>query len=192
VPNERVVEIPWALSRLPQSGRVLDVGSCDATYLVDIQNVDRQLECLDPRDCEVATGGDVVFHRQSLFGNTLPRRRYDAVLLLSVLEHLGLPTYGQKPFPYGDYRALGECGPLLRSGGRLVATVPAGRPKLVSWYRQYSPEMIDRLFSGWSHDVSYWGFVDDAYVEIPRHSVTKYDYRDLGAGALAGIVATPG
>src|SRR5689334_11754181 len=51
MPTERVIEIPWALSQLPQSGVILDVGSCDATYLQTIPQTDRTLHCLDPRDC---------------------------------------------------------------------------------------------------------------------------------------------
>jgi hypothetical protein len=30
--TERVIEIPWCLQQIPQSGRILDVGSCEATY----------------------------------------------------------------------------------------------------------------------------------------------------------------
>ena len=32
MPTERVIEIPWALAQLPQTGTILDVGSADATY----------------------------------------------------------------------------------------------------------------------------------------------------------------
>src|SRR5437762_10705562 len=109
MPNERVVEIPWVLAKLPQSGLVLDVGSCDATYLSAIVTLDRHLECLDPRDCSSSLPPGIRFHRQSLFGNSLPRNRFDSVLMLSVLEHLGLPTYGQDPIVRGDVRALAEC-----------------------------------------------------------------------------------
>lgn len=193
-PNERVVEIPWALGELPQSGLVLDVGSCDATYLLAIHSGPRRLECLDPRDCRASIPDEIAFHQEPIFGNSLPRGRYDAVLMVSVLEHLGLPTYGQPPLRNGDVRALAECWRLLKGGGRLIATFPAGRPRVLSWYRQYSPKMIAALFAGWIHDVRYWGYTQDGYVEITEDDASAYSYRDRfdgsgGAGALAGVVA---
>ncbi len=194
MPNERVVEIPWALSVLPQSGLILDVGSCDATYLSAIPTPDRHLECLDPRNCADAIPAGASFHWTSLFGNSLPRARYDAVLMISVIEHLGLPTYGQRAVPDGDRRALAECWSLLRPRGALVATFPVGRPKVTSWYRQYPPSLVERLFAGWDYDIRYWGFVDNEYVEIAADDVLDHDYRDRfdgsgGAGAVAGVVA---
>jgi SAM-dependent methyltransferase len=182
---------------LPQSGLVLDVGSCDATYLSAIQGPDRHLECLDPRDCAHAIPPGANFHRASLFGNPLPRARYDAVLMISVMEHLGLPTYGQSAMPHGDRRALAECWSLLRPRGILVATFPAGWPKVTSWYRQYSPARIERLFAGWDYDVRYWGISSDQYVEIAADDVLDHDYRDRldgsgGAGAVAGVIARRG
>jgi hypothetical protein len=81
--TERVIEIPWCLAQLPQSGRILDVGSCEAVYLGVIQQVDRELHCLDPRDCRAGIPPGAVFHHQSLIGNTLRRGFYDAVLVRS-------------------------------------------------------------------------------------------------------------
>jgi SAM-dependent methyltransferase len=192
--TERVVEVPWALSQLPQSGVVLDVGSCDATYLGSIQQADRQLHCLDPRDCHRDIPQGAVFHHGSIIGNDLPRAYFDAVLLVSVLEHIGMPCYGQSPIPGGDHLALAECWSLLKPGGKLIVTVPAGQGKVVSWYRQYSPAAIHRLFRGWHVEFSYWGFDGHHYVPVDERDVEQYDYREYyrvgaGAGAVACIVA---
>jgi hypothetical protein len=192
--TERVIEIPWALRQLPQSGRVLDVGSCEAVYLGVIQQAGRDLHCLDPRDCSAGLPRGAVFHHQSLIGNTLPRGFFDAVLVLSVLEHVGLPCYEQEPFPRGDEAALAEVAALLKPGAPVIVTVPAGQSKLASWYRQYSPADLRRLFAGWRHQIRFWGFDGAIYRPIQESEVEAYDYRDrhdehAGAGALAGIVA---
>lgn len=194
MPTERVIEIPWVLGRIPQSGTILDVGSCEAVYLAAIQQVDRQLHCLDPRDCRQDLPAGAVFHHQSLIGNTLPAGSFDAVLLVSVIEHLGLPCYGQEPYPHGDRLALLEVRRLLRPGAPAVLTVPAGQSKLTSWYRQYSPADLDRLLKGWRHAIDFWGFDGRAYTPLREAEVESYDYRDrldrhAGAGALACIVA---
>ena len=195
MPTERVIEIPWALMQLPQTGTILDVGSCDATYLSVIQQPDRQLHCLDPRDCRAVVPPGAIFHHQSLIGNELPEHYFDAVLLLSVLEHIGLPCYGQPPFADGDQLALAEVWRLVKPGGPVVVTVPAGQSKVVSWYRQYHPSTLHWLFGGWQTQITYWGFDGKSYQTISEAEVERYDYRDCpcvlgaGAGALAGIVA---
>lgn len=195
MPTERVIEIPWCLQQIPQSGRILDVGSCEASYLPIIQQMDRELHCLDPRDCSCAIPGGAVFHHQSLIGNMLPRRWFDAVLAVSVIEYIGLPCYEQEPFPQGDELALAEVGELLRPGAPALFTVPAGQSKLVTWYRQYSPADLRRLFVGWRTEIRYWGFDGSAYRPIAESDVERYDYRDrhdsaAGAGAMAAIVAS--
>lgn len=196
MPNERVIEIPWALQQLPQAGRVLDVGSCEAVYLRVIQQPDRELHCLDPRGCSAEIPAGAVFHHQSLIGNDLPRESYDAVLLVSVMEHIGLPCYEQEPFAGGDAAALTEVRDLLKPGAPAIVTVPAGQSKIVSWYRQYSPADLHRLFSAWIYTISYWGFDGSEYRPIHESEVEAHDYRErfdhlAGAGAVAGIVARP-
>jgi len=194
--TERVIEIPWSLMQLPQSGVILDVGSCDATYLRIIQQPSRILHCLDPRDCHADIPEGATFYHQNILGNTLPRAYYDAVLMLSTLEHIGLPCYGHKPFANGDMLALAEARALLKPGCPLIATVPAGQSKLVSWYRQYNPNALHQLFRGWQAEISYWGFDGRGYQPIPEADVERYDYRDYpvvgaGSGALACVVARP-
>jgi SAM-dependent methyltransferase len=194
MPTERVIEIPWCLQQIPQSGRILDVGSCEATYLRVIQQMDRELCCLDPRDCSAEIPRGATFYHQSLIGNTLPRRAFDAVLVISVIEHIGLPCYEQEPFAGGDVRALAEIRELLRPGAPAILTVPAGQSKVMTWYRQYSPADLRRLFAGWRTEIRYWGFEGGEYRPIPEDEVERHDYRDRldarsGAGALAAIVA---
>jgi SAM-dependent methyltransferase len=159
-----------------------------------IPQIDRQLHCLDPLACRNDIPQTAVFYQQSIIGNTLSRHAYDAVLVLSVLEHIGLPCYGLAPFPNGSERVLAECWSLLKPGGRVIVTVPAGQPKVTSWYRQYSPKMLERLFAGWRYEIRYWGANDRGFAPIQGSEVEEYDYRDRfdgtgRAGAVAGIVA---
>ena len=193
MPSERVIEVPWALSHLPQRGEILDVGSCHATYLQFVPQPDRRLHCLDICDCASEIPPDAVFHHQSLIGNTLPAAQYDAVLAISTIEHIGLAAYGQKPFQEGDRLAIAEIGTLLKPGCPAIITLPAGPSMIASWYRQYSPTDLHRLFQGWKSEICYWGFDGTRYVPVDADEVTRYSYREpnLGAGAVAGIVASP-
>lgn len=192
MPTERVVEIPWALMHLPQTGTILDVGSCYATYLDSILQPDRKLHCLDPYDCSKDMPEGIVFHQESLIGNMLPRAHFDAVLCISTLEHIGLPCYGQSPFLHGDELAVAEMWDLLKPGAPLIATVPAGTSKVMSWYRQYSPAKLYQLFQNFEAKFYYWALSNNRYEPIEEGEVERYDYRDhpgAGAGAVAGIIA---
>ncbi|HUP22819.1 MAG TPA: class I SAM-dependent methyltransferase [Thermoanaerobaculia bacterium] len=195
--NERVVEVPWALAQLPQTGIVLDVGSCEATYLATIVGPGRELHCLDPRDCSDSLPPGVAFHQQSILENDLEAASYDAVLFLSTLEHIGLPTYGQMLFRHGDRLALAEAARLLRPNGRVILTLPVGASRMTTWFRQYSPVDLRDLFRDWSWEVSYWGYKGGEFVPIEESEVLRFEYREtfspdsFGAGAVAGIAAAP-
>ena len=187
------LKFPGLSLQLPQSGLILDVGSCESTYLQFIAQSGRHLHCLDPRDC-LEIPENAVFHNINLIGNSLPRQSFDAVLMLSTLEHIGMPYYGQPAFPKGDVMALEEVWQLLKPDAPAIVTVPAGSSKLTSWYRQYSPTDLYRLFANWDHTVVFWGYDGKRYVQIQPEEVENHNYRDRhdscsGAGALAGIVA---
>lgn len=142
---------------------------------------------------ECASGSlpsNAIFHQEDIIGNSLPRAYFDAVLLLSTLEHIGLPHYNV-PFGYGDRLALSEVGLLLKPEGSVIVTVPAGYNKVCSWYRQYSPNDLHRLFANWHTEITYWGFTGTQYEVIDEGEVERFDYRiSLGAGAVAGIKAS--
>jgi len=106
------------------------------------------------------------------------------------LEHIGLPHYGSSSVPAGDHLALAEARNLLKPHGKLIVTVPVGRSRITSWYRQYSPDDLHRLFRGWMTEIVYWGFIQGRYQSVNEDQVTTFDYDySHGAGAVAGIVA---
>ena len=196
MPNERVIEIPWVLQNLPQSGVILDVGSCDAAYLATIPQNDRILHAIDPQDCAGKLPPRIIFHQESIIGNSLPDHYFDVVLVLSTLEHIGLPTYGQSGFPDGDRLTLAEVRRLLKPGCPALITVPVGQSRVTSWYRQYSPDDLRSLFEGWQTEIVYWGYDGRAFVEVTEADVWQYDYRDgwqkgAAASAIACIIAYP-
>jgi SAM-dependent methyltransferase len=192
VPSERSIEIPWVLSQLPQAGKILDIGSCEAIYLSTIPQYDRFLHCLDPRNCSDSFPPEAIFHNQSILGNDLPPSFFDCVLLVSTIEHIGLPWYDQKPFPDGDHLTLAEVARLLKPDGYLLMTVPAGAGNVATWYRQYSPPDLKKLLARWDYEIIYMGFQGDSYKLIPEDEVANFSYRpSQGAGAVACVKATP-
>jgi len=137
--DERVVEVPWVLSRLVPRGRVLEVGYAYAepAYLagllrsgVDLVGADlarREVEGMETVEADV---GDLPFAAASL----------DQVLLVSTLEHVGADNsaYGLETTIDGTarLRALRELSRVLRPGGSLLVTTPLGEPGDRGWFRQ--------------------------------------------------------
>ena len=140
--TERVIEIPWVLSRYRGEQRVLDVGYAFASDLYlssllglgipSLHGVDRAAA---PVPDMSRSGGDL---------RALPYRDevFDAVICISTIEHIGRDntTYGfgnEPPDPKGDVLALAEMARVLAPNGRLLISVPLGRREDHGWFLQY-------------------------------------------------------
>jgi SAM-dependent methyltransferase len=150
--DERVVEIPWVLSRLRPAARVLEVGYAfaETPYLagllragLELVGVDLATRAVDGMDTIEADVRDLPFEDDV----------FDQVLLVSTLEHVGADNsvYGLEPegadTDTGSERegerggaarlsALRELGRVLRGDGSLLVTVPLGEPGDHGWFRQ--------------------------------------------------------
>ena len=150
--DERVVEIPWVLSRLRASGRVLEVGHAfaETAYLgallrsgvelvgADLAAAARDIEGMETVEADV---------RELPF----PDRSFDQVLLVSTLEHIGADNtvYGLDAESDGAARveALRELKRVLRVDGGLLVTVPLGEPGDHGWFRQEDEQGWAALFA---------------------------------------------
>jgi SAM-dependent methyltransferase len=139
--DERVVELPWVLSRLRAGGRVLEVGYAFAepAYLgallrsgVELVGVDRAAVDVQGMETVVADARDLPFADDT----------FDQVLLVSTLEHIGADNsvYGLEPEPVDGVEprvaTLRSLRRVLRGDGSLLATVPLGEPEDYGWFRQ--------------------------------------------------------
>lgn len=138
---ERVVEIPWVISRYRGERRVLDVGSAYALpiyiRLLNALSVP-ELHGVDLSDRPVQ---GIRMTRADVRHMPYPDAFFDLVLCISTLEHVGLDNtrYGLSApaADDGDVRAMAEFRRVLASDGRILITVPFGRPGTYGWFRQY-------------------------------------------------------
>jgi SAM-dependent methyltransferase len=179
--DERVVELPWVLSRLVPAGRVLEVGYAFAepAYLgallragVQLTGVDRATRDVEGMDTVEADVRDLPF----------PEHAFDQVLLVSTLEHVGSDNsvYGldAEVEDGADARlaALRSLRRVLDRDGSLLATVPLGEPGDYGWFRQEDVRGWTRLFARSGFFVE----EQEAYELTPEGWRASPDFRAAG------------
>jgi SAM-dependent methyltransferase len=178
--DERVIEIPWVLSRLRPSGRVLEVGYAYAepAYLagllragVELVGADLATRDVDGMETVEADVCDLPFG-----SNTV-----DQALLVSTLEHVGADNtvYGLELASDGEapLRALRELRRVLRPGGSLLVTVPLGEVEDYGWFRQEDER-------GWMQLYARAGFFVE---EVEAYELTSDGWRATRAFRAEGV-----
>ena len=193
--DERVVEIPWVLSRLRPSGHVLEVGYAFAETawlgallrsgleLVGVDLATRDVEGMETVEADVR---DLPF----------PDRSFDQALLVSTLEHVGADNtvYGiEAAEGVGARRlALRELRRVLRRDGSLLVTVPVGEPGDHGWFRQEDERGWTSLFAraGWFVEESeLYELGDEGWRATTSFRADGVRYGERGPAASAVLCA---
>jgi hypothetical protein len=149
--NERVVEVPYALRALaavPPGGAVLDVGATESLLSFWLASLGYAVTALDPRPyplshpCLEAVTAEIQRWE--------PNKRFDAVVCLSTIEHIGLGAYGEgKDDDGADMAAMARIRDCASPGGVLVLTTPYGKATSDEFTRVYDRASLDKLLGGW-------------------------------------------
>jgi hypothetical protein len=155
--DERIVEYPWFLSRLPsRPGTLLDAGSIlNYEFLLKHPGLASKrifISTLAPEaECFCRNGVSYVYEdlRDSCFrdGN------FDWVVSLSTVEHIGMDNTmlytadaGKRESDKLAYlQAATELRRLLKAGGTLYLSVPFGKHQDHGWFQIFDAAMVDRL-----------------------------------------------
>lgn len=205
--DERIVEYPWMLSRLPAGeGLIVDVGSTlnKPSLLSSVPLAARRILIYtlatdwityEPRLSYVF--GDV---RDMLLKDDVA----DTVVCISTLEHVGFTyeyqTYSKRnPWPHAQPEshldAVREFRRILADGGRLLLTVPYGSYEDHGWLQQFDAAMIAGVkdaFSGTVAQETYYRYADGGWqVASPAecaglsyfniHETGRFEEPDLAA-----------
>ena len=193
--DERVVEIPWVLSRLREAGRVLEVGYAfaETAYLggllrsgVELVGVDLATRDIDGMETVEADVRALPF----------PDRSFDQVLLVSTLEHIGADNtvYGLAAESDGDARveALRELRRVLRVDGDLLVTVPLGEPADHGWFRQEDERGWTELFARadfFVEEIEAYELRPEGWRAAPSFRADGVRYGERGPAASAVLCA---
>jgi SAM-dependent methyltransferase len=193
--DERVVEIPWVLSRLRRAGRVLEIGYAFAepAYLggllragVDLVGVDLATRDVEGMETVVADVRELPF----------PDESFDQILLVSTLEHVGADNtvygLGAEADAGSRHAALLELARVLGRGGSLLVTVPLGEPGDHGWFRQEDETGWTALFGDagfFVEELEAYELTDEGWRAAPAFVPDGVRYGERGPGASAVLCA---
>jgi SAM-dependent methyltransferase len=189
--DERVIEIPWALSRLVGSGRVLEVGYAFAepVYLAGLLRAGVELVGVDLAERDVEGMERITADVRTL---PLPDDSVDQVLLVSTLEHVGADNTGYgleaEDAPASRVDALRELARVVRSNGSIVVTVPLGAPADQGWFRLDDVPGWTKLFATaglFVEDQEAYELTDAGWRSAPAFDPQGVGYGDRGPAASA-------
>jgi O-antigen chain-terminating methyltransferase len=149
--SERVVEIPWILSRYMGEDDVLDIGTSNApeVYIDSLSRMNiPHLVGVDLSGVDVA---NVAVVKGDMTKMPFPDCEFGLILCVSTLEHCGKDNsqYGiPSEVGTGDaVTALAEMARLLKPGGRLLLTLPYGRYEDLGSFIQYDQAAWEGLIA---------------------------------------------
>ena len=67
------------------------------------------------------------------------------IICISTIEHIGLPAYNIKPFKDGDKEVIKKIYDILKTGGKLIFTVPFGEGMVNRFERTYNFDSLKKL-----------------------------------------------
>jgi hypothetical protein len=141
------------------------------------------------------------FIQQDINTVTQPGGRFDVIINISTIEHVGLGRYGDPFDPDADIRAMLRLRNWLRLFGRHILTLPVGVDAVIGHYhRVYGDMRLWQLLDGWAileqkywrkNDADEWEVCtkEEALAEEPTHLPVEsplYLYYAIGGFVLGG------
>lgn len=192
--DERIVEYPWFISRLPAGEmRLLDAGSTlNHAHVLDHPKLREKkmfVSTLAPENWAAWQWG-VSYVYEDLREACFRDGYFDAIACISTMEHVGLDNAmlytrdgTKKEYDEGGYTVfLSELRRMLRSGGTLYLTVPYGRHVNHGWFQVFDGSMVDdvvRRFAPLALIETVYMYLPEGWVVSTREAAKNMEYFDI-------------
>ena len=188
--DERVVEYPWALTRIPAGpGKLLDAGSAlNYREVLDFPSLREKKITIVNLNKEENDFGNRGINYVYADMRALPFKdcEFDAVTCISTLEHVGLDNVAytgnavHHEAKTGDFeKALLEMKRVLKPGGKLLLTVPFGKYKNFGWFQQFDQALADKavnIFSPARSTATYFGYTKGGWNIVNKETAAQAEY----------------
>jgi len=152
--SQRAIEYPWVLEQLKtiEKGQlVLDVGCSESLLSHELIARGYRVVEIDIREYPFQNKR-MFFIKRSILDTKLPNDMFDAILVVSTIEHIGLSTYDQLTLDdKGDVKAMKELYRILRPKGIMILTTPyigSCSFRVSSFERNYNRQRLQKLLEG--------------------------------------------
>jgi hypothetical protein len=142
----------------------------------------QDVEVLDVRNLTSSIKGMTFRQADLMQTNTVPHSICDSLSCLHALEHFGLGRYGDPIDPEGHIKGLQSLTKLLKSGGRLLLSVPIGRERVeFNAHRVFAVETILSLTKV-DYKLLSFAYIDDEGIFHEHADYTKCPNLIYGCG----------
>jgi hypothetical protein len=192
--DERIVEYPWFISRIPAGkGRLLDAGSTlNHPHILGHQKL-REKSCfistLAPEQWAAWQWG-VSYVYEDLRESCFRDDYFDWIACISTIEHVGLDNTmlytndaSKNEMDASGYTScLAELRRLLKPDGVLFLSVPFGRQANHGWFQIFDAAMVDRSlerFAPKSYRETIYRYLPEGWTVGDRQSAKDATYFDI-------------
>ncbi len=152
--NERILEVPFVheqLAALAPRSSVVDIGGGESTLGLSLASAGHQVTVVEPGAYPYAHPN--LTHQQVGVEDVEGTEIFDAAVLLSTIEHLGVGAYKHAERVDLDIDAMAHIRGLVKSDGLCVVTTPFGTASVDELQRVYDLDRLTRLLTGWTIEV---------------------------------------
>lgn len=200
--SERIVEFPWVVAALESTsaGLTLDAGSTlNHRHVLDrVLPAVRALHVVTlapERESFPARGVSYLYADL----RDLPQRAhlYDTVVCLSTLEHVGMDVSGYNAQAtvevdpqHAAVQAAREIRRVVKPAGRILISVPFGRPDNLGWLRQFDEPSLHELIAGFGPadvEISVYRYAHDQWQLSNAEDAAGSPSRPFWATAVACV-----
>lgn len=162
--GDRGIEWDWGFNNLPVAvgkQQVLDLGPMDG-FVPSKDALEKGYGVLAVGVEHLKAPEGIAYIRQDFLTVDIDTK-FDYILDISTIEHVGLTRYGDSRNPDGDLQAMRKLRTLMKPDARHLLTCPIGQDAVVGdYHRVYGHKRLSRLLEGYKVlKQAYWVKADD-------------------------------